>query len=173
MSKKQTVFAIVFVFVWWLPVVLSAMGIPAGRFMPLPLPFLHKIATLFAFRQDPWLVHYVEVRYPGNENWHPIPEDAIFGSTMFGHRSRMQRLLDQAHERPEAGMRLREEMAQWIAGRMNSSPEGRPSAVRFLDATYVPKEHSETPSYVAPKLEDYPPERIDLVSVHSLERQMK
>jgi hypothetical protein len=158
-----------FLVLWAFPVLWH--GAVSGR--PLPGDFrrlhtCHDVACLFSDRPTAWNTYYVQVRRFGGL-WETLDTGPYFAMEPFGHRTRLHRFL--INWGPDAKAR-RAELAAWLFERHRQlHPEARqPTALRFMYTWTVPDPGSPPQgAWRSPKIEEVPPNRLRVLSVHTPE----
>jgi hypothetical protein len=140
--RRDRLAVAVFSIVFLIPMVLRATVLER----PLPgtprvLAKLHDIACLFPTKPNGWSSYYVQVLYPGHEQWTTLDQSELFPLQPFGRRTRMHRYL--VAWGPEPGKRAAD-MAGWILERwaVLHADELQPIAIRFAKTwTFPSREH--------------------------------
>lgn len=105
---------VLFLIIWVVPLhylVFIGGDIPwVGR----SLNHQYRVSRLFAKRTDSWSDYYVEYRSVAAESWIGIDLDEFSNMYLYGHRTRLQRVLVDSLRDPEGGAAIRRKLGHFV-----------------------------------------------------------
>jgi|GEM_PF-2272824 len=123
-----------FLFLWFMPV--SFVG-GVKKSVPGYPPFiqnLYRISCLFTHSSSNWKTAHYQVRFEGSDKWVEGFEPGFFDQSIFGYRTRFNRILGQSINRGCKGQARQRKMAEYISERWAEMYPGDPKVVgvRYL-----------------------------------------
>lgn len=101
---------------WLWPFFLAGWKGRAYRALPEAVAFQYSAAGFFTKRAERWWDHHVELRL-ADGSWVEMDERSVFPMGAFGHRTRLDRILNETHRSP-LGERVRARIARHIAEKL-------------------------------------------------------
>lgn len=101
---------------WLWPFFLAGWKGRAYPALPGTVTFQYSAAGFFTKRAERWWDHHVELRL-ADGGWVEMDERSVFPMGAFGHRTRLDRILNETHRSPLDG-RIRARIAGHIAGKL-------------------------------------------------------
>lgn len=133
MTPYGVVMTLVFAALWIGPICWVGATSTDVRFMPRVLKQQHRIACLFPNAVQGWKTYHIEVQTGGQRRWAELPLTGYFDMGIFGHRTRLHRLMSKAYRRPGGVQRTRA-IADFVRARYGERHPAGPAldAVRFV-----------------------------------------